>query len=147
MPTITLPVLPKKPWNAFLRSIFLPWYKASIHSHLEYAIQASSPILSWDCQALKSVQKLAVKFSKGLHHVPCETALQRLRLFFLARRRIRGNLVCMFKIMHGLLDFLCDTVFLPLTHTGLRGHTFKSHQQRCKTHRRQHAFSVRVGPC
>ncbi len=25
-------------------------------------------------------------------------------------------------------------------------HTFKIHQQRCKTHRRQHAFSVRRGP-
>ncbi len=78
-------------------SIFLPLYKAFIRPHLEYAIQASSPILSRDCQAIESVQKLAVKFVKGLRHVPHETAL-------LVRRRIRGDLICMYKIMHGLLD-------------------------------------------
>ncbi len=52
----------------------------------------------------------------------------------------------MFKIMHGLLDFPCDTVFAAPTPTGLRGFTFKIHQQWYKTRRRQHAFSVRVVP-
>ncbi len=82
-----------------------PLYKAFILPHLEYAIQASSPILSRDCQALEGVQKVAVKFVKGLRHVPYETALQRLRLFSLVRRRISGNLICMYKIIYGLLNF------------------------------------------
>ncbi len=73
---------------ALTPSIFLPLYKAFIRPHLEYAIQASSPILSRDCQVLESVQKLAVKFVKGLRHVPYETALHRLQLFSLIRRRI-----------------------------------------------------------
>ncbi len=60
-------------------SIFLPLYEKFTRSHLKYAVQASSPILSRDCQALESVQKLVLK---GLRHVPYETALQRLRLFF-----------------------------------------------------------------
>ncbi len=67
-------------------SIFFPLYKMFIRPHLEYAIQASFPILSRDCQALESVQKHAVKFVKGLRHAPYETALQRLRLFSLVRR-------------------------------------------------------------
>ncbi len=46
-----------------------------------------------------------MKFVKGLHHDPYETALQRLRLFSLVRKRIRGDLIYMYKIMHGLLDF------------------------------------------
>ncbi len=105
-----------------------------------------SPILSRDYQALEIVQKLAVKFVKGLRHVPYETALQRLQLFSLACRRIRNDLICMYEIMHGLLDFLYDVVFAAPTRIGLRGHTFKIHQQRCKTRRHQHAFSVRVLP-
>ncbi len=121
-------------------------YKAFIRPRLDYAIQASSPILSRDCQALESVQKLAVKFVKVLRHVPYETALQRLRLFSLVRRRIRGDLICMYKIMHGLLDFPCNAVFAAPSRIGLPGHTLKIHQQRCKTRRRQHAFSVRVIP-
>ncbi len=41
------------------------------------------PILSRDYQALESVQKLAVRFVKGLRHIPYETALQRLQLLSL----------------------------------------------------------------
>ncbi len=137
---------PKRSLAALIPRISLPLYKAFIRPHLEYAIQTSSPILSRDCQALESVQKLAVKFVKGLRRVPCETALQRLQLFSIVRRRIRGDLICMYKIMHGLLNFPCDAVFAAPTRIWLRGHTIKIHQQRCKTRRRQHAFSVRVFP-
>ncbi len=107
-----------------------------------------SPILSRDCQALNSVQKIAVKFVKGLRHVPCETALQQQQqqLFSLVRRRIRGDHICMYKIMHGLLDFPCGAVFAASIRIGLRVHTLNIHQQRCKTCRRQHAFSIRVVP-
>ncbi len=107
----------KRSFAALTPSIFLPLYKVFsshctfIRPHLEYAIQASSPILSRDCQALESVQKLAVKLVKGWRHVPYETALQRLQLFSLIRRKICGDLICMYKIMHGVLDFLCDAVF------------------------------------
>ncbi len=80
------------------------------------------PILSRDCKALESVQKLAVKFVKGQRPIPYETALQ--RLFTLVRCRIRGELICMYKRMHGLLDYPCDAVFDAPTSTGLRGHTF-----------------------
>ncbi len=73
---------------------------------LEYVVQASSPILSRGCQALESAQKLAQKF------VPYETALQRLWFLCLVHRRIRGDPICMYTIMHGLLDFPRGTVFV-----------------------------------
>ncbi len=92
-------------------SIFLPLYKAFIRPYLEYAIKTSSPILTRDWQAIESVQKLALKFLKGLRRVPYETALQRLRLFPLVRRRTLGDLICIYTIMHTLLDFSCDAVF------------------------------------
>ncbi len=121
-------------------SIFLHLYKAFIRPHLEYVF---SPILSRDCQAIESAQKVV----KRLRHVPYETALNRLRLFSLARRRrIRGELICMYKIVHGLLDFPTDTVFCFPHRIGLRCHTFKVPEQRCKNRRHQHAFSVRVVP-
>ncbi len=34
----------------------------------------------------------------------------------------------MYKIKHGLLDFPCDAFFAAPSRTGLRGHTFKTHQ-------------------
>ncbi len=90
----------------------LPLYKAFIHPHLEYAVQAPSPILSLDYQTLESIQKLALNFVKGLRHVPYETALQWLPRFSIVRRRIRVGLICTYKMIHGLLDFPCDSVLL-----------------------------------
>ncbi len=81
-----------------------------------------------------------------MRHFPYETALQRLRLFSLVRRRIPGDLISIYKIMHGLLDFPCYAVFAASIHIGLRGHTFKIHQQQCKNRVRQHELSVRVVP-
>ncbi len=92
------------------------------------------------------MQKLALKFVKGLRHVPYEAALVQLRLFSLARRRIRGDLKAMFKITHGLLEFPMATTFVYPTRQGLRGHVFKFHQQRCCTRRRHFAFTIRAVP-
>ncbi len=104
---ITLPVLPKSLWSDFFylkrpfatltSSIFLPLFKMFTRPHLGYAILASSPIVSRDSQAIESVQKLAVRFVKGLRHVPYEAALQRLWLFPLVRGRIRGDLISVVK--------------------------------------------------
>ncbi len=69
---------------------------------------------------LERVQKLAVKFLKGLRHIPYEAALQWLRLFSLVHRRNRGDPFCMYNIMHGLLDFQCDTNFATPARFGLR---------------------------
>ncbi len=134
----------KRSFVTLTPSIFSPCFKAFIRSHLEYAEQPISPIFSRVRQ--QSVQKRALKFVKELRHIPYETALWRLRLFSLVRRRIRGDLICMYTIMHVFLYFPSDTVFAATTHTGLRGYTFTIYQQRCKTRRRQRTFSVRVVP-
>ncbi len=52
-------------------------------------------------------------FVKGLRHVLYEAALQRLRLFSLVHRGIHGDLICIYKIMHGLLDFHATQFLLP----------------------------------
>ncbi len=106
-------------------SIFLPLYKTFIQPHLEYAIQAAHPILCRDAHALGNVQKLVLKFVKGLRHVPYDAALKQLRLFSLTHRRIRGDLIAMFKITHGLLEFPKETTFVYPPRKGLRGHAFK----------------------
>ncbi len=102
----------KRSFAALTPSIFLPLYKTFIRPHLEYAIQATHPILCRDVEALDKVQKLALKFVKGLRHVPYEAALTQLRLFSLTHRRIRGDLITMFKITHGLLEFPMESTFV-----------------------------------
>ncbi len=83
---------------------------------------------------------------KGLWHVPYEAALKQLRLFSLTHRRIRGDLMAIFKIIYGLFEFPMASTFAHPTRKGLRGHAYKFHQQRCCTHRRQFAFAIRAVP-
>ncbi len=52
----------------------------------------------------------------------------------------------MFKITHGLLEFLMASTFAHSTRKGLRGQAYKFHQQRYCTRRRQFAFTIRVVP-
>ncbi len=59
----------KRSFATLTRSNFLTLYKTFIHPHLEYAIQASSPILLRDFQAAESVHKLALTIVKGLRRV------------------------------------------------------------------------------
>ncbi len=122
-------------------NIFLPVHKTFIRPHVEYAIQATHPILCRDAEALEKVQKLALKFVKWLWHVPYEPALKQLCLFSLTRWRIRGDLITIFKSIHGLLEFPMASTFAHPTHKGLRGHAYKFHQQRCCARRRQFAFT------
>ncbi len=92
------------------------------------------------------MQKLALKFVKGLQHVPYEAALKQLCLFSLTHRLIRGDLIAMTKITHGLLEFLMASTFAQPTPKGLRGHAYKFRQQRCCTRHRQFAFTIRAVP-
>ncbi len=136
----------KRSFAALAPNIFLPLYKTFIRPHLKYSIQATHPILCRDADALEKVQKLALTFVKGLQYVPYEVTLKQLRLFSLTHRRIGGDLIAMFKITHGLLEFPMASTFPHPTHKGLRGHAYKFHQQRCCTRRRQFAFAIRAVP-
>ncbi len=64
----------KRSFVTLTPSIFLPLYKMFIRL-------IKHPILFRDTEALEKVQKLALKFVKGVQHVRYEAALQHLRLF------------------------------------------------------------------
>ena len=127
-------------------STFLPLYKAFVRPHLEYAVQASNPFLKKDILALERVQQLAVKMIKGYRHSPYLSSLQQLRLFSLARRRLRGDLIVAYKIRNRLMDLDWNRYFTSPLRPGLRGTTAKMWQQRPHSKRRQCSFAVRVPP-
>ncbi len=95
---------------------------------------------------LEKVQKLVLKFVKGLRHVPYEADLKWLHLYSLTHRRICGGLIVMFKITHGLLKFPMASAFAHQTRQGLRGHAYKFHHQRCCTDCRQFTCTIRAVP-
>ncbi len=92
----------KRLFAALTPQYFLPLYKIFIRLQLEFVIQSSSPILSRDAETEKIVKSLR--------------CMKQLRLFSLTHRQTRGDLLFMFKITHGLLEFPMDSTFTHPTH-------------------------------
>ncbi len=60
-----------------------------------------------------------------VRHDPYKAAIKQLLLLYLTSRRIRSDLMSMYRISHGLLEFPTETAFNHLTRPGLCGHAFK----------------------
>jgi len=72
-----------------------------VRPHLEFAIQAWSPYYSTDISELEKIQRRATKLIPELRHLEYEERLKMLNLTSLEVRRLRGDLIQVFKILKG----------------------------------------------
>ena len=79
----------------------IPLYKAIVRPHLEYCIQAWRPHLRKDIDKLERVQRRATRMTPEMQTRCYEDRLQLCNLTTLETRRIRGDQIEVFKIMHG----------------------------------------------
>ena len=120
-------------------------YKGYIRPHLEYAVQAWSPHLRKDIDCLERVQRRATRMVHGLERKSYAERLRVLCLTSLERRRQRGDLIELFKILTGREGLSSDR-FFKLSSTGheLRGHELRLFRPRCRLAVRQNCFSQRA---
>ena len=86
------------------RYTWIRLYKQYVRPHLEYAVQAWCPWTDGDIDAIEAVQKRAVKMVSGLSSSSYEGRLAELGLTTLAQRRHRGDMIEVWKILHGKED-------------------------------------------
>jgi len=124
---------------------FLLIYKTYIRPHLEYCVQAWSPHLVKDMECLERVQKIATKLVPALRNLDYGERLKRLGLTTLQTRRVRGDLIEVFKIMTGREKINRDQFFhMSQNLHGLRGHSLKITKERSSRDVRKYFFSQRV---
>ena len=79
-----------------------------------------------------------------LRKLPYEERLERMNLYPLEQRRLRGDLIETFKILTGKEDVDSSDFFHRAIKADLRGHDWKFFKQRSRLNARKHFFSQRV---
>ena len=70
--------------------------------------------------------------------------LKTLKLPTLAYRRIRGDMIETYKIVHNIYDTEVSQGILQMSNTGRRGHTKKLFKKRAEKEVRKNFFSIRI---
>jgi len=124
---------------------FLVIYKTYIRPHLEYCIQAWSPHLIKDIQCLERVQKSATNLIPALKKYNYIDRLKKLGLMTLQIKRVRGDMIQVYKIMTGKDKIDREQLFqLADSNYALRGHSLKIRKDRRHLDIRKHFSRKRV---
>ena len=119
-------------------------YCAYVRPTLEYCVQAWSPTYEKDCWLLERVQKRATKMVNGIRNLEYEERLKILNMFSLKYRRLRGDLIEVFKFVNGQHVGYLKGMFEFNTENRGRSHEHKLIIKHSRTRLRQSFFSRRV---
>ena len=123
----------------------LKLYNSLVRPHLEYCVQFWSPYYRKDIEKLERVQRRITKMIPRLRNIPYEERLKELNLFNLSKRRMRGDLIEMFKIFKGFDNVNAeDYVTVDRSSTTRRHNSFKIIGKRFSSNEAKHFFFNRV---
>ena len=119
-------------------------YKGVIRPVIEYASSVYSTMLMKDINKIESIQRRATKMVIGLSDKSYEERLNYLNLPTLRYRRLRGDMINVYKYLHKLY-WVDSEKLLPLNKDmRTRGHEYKLQSLNCNTRSRLHFFTQRV---
>uniref|UniRef100_M3XLH7 Reverse transcriptase domain-containing protein n=1 Tax=Latimeria chalumnae TaxID=7897 RepID=M3XLH7_LATCH len=124
--------------------VITPLYRALVRPHLEYCVQFWSPRLRCDIESVERVQRRATRLIEGMEGLNYSERLQKLHMFTLEKRRMRGDMITVFKILHDPDTMVQDELFHPVNESRTRGHNLRVRGGKFKTNVRKYYFSERV---
>jgi hypothetical protein len=125
------------------KNVILSLYKALVRPHLEYCIQAWRPHLIKDINKLEKVQRRATRMIIECRGLSYEERLKILGLTTLETRRIRADMLEVFKILKGF-EGISGDVFFRVECTRTRGHSMKLYKERVNKDVCKFSFGNRV---
>ena len=123
--------------------IVVPLYKSLVRPLLEYAVQFWSPDLRKDIQRLERIQARATKLIPKLRNLSYERRLDALDMYSLEMRRLRGQLIQVYKLLHHI-DNIEFEKFFTLSDNVTRNNGYKLNAKRFYTRASERFFSNSV---
>ena len=125
--------------------MFVLLFRALVRPILEYAQSVWSPYLKKHIDMIENVQRRSTKVIPGFKNLTYEERLRKLKLPTLKYRRLRGDMIEVYKILHGIYDKrVTAELFNVSDQTRTRGHSFKLEKHRCRLEIRKNFFTSRV---
>ena len=101
----------KRHFKTRKKETILTLYNTLVRPHLEYAVQFWAPSQRKDIERLEAVQARATKLIPSIRHLNYHRRLNRLNMFSLEKRRLRGQLIETFKILNGINNVNSERLF------------------------------------
>ncbi|KAK4321860.1 hypothetical protein Pmani_007323 [Petrolisthes manimaculis] len=133
----------RRTFTALDNPTFRCLFKTMVRPHLEYAQSVWSPYRKKDVITIENVLRRASKLVPGLKDLTYPERLQVLGLPTMAYRRIRGDMIEVFKILNGHYDSEVN-LHLEKNTGSTRGNSHKLFKERCRTKGRQMFFRLRI---
>ena len=119
-------------------------YTSLVRPRLEYCTQACRPWLQQDVNLLESVQRRMTRLIPGwADKYTYEQRLRKLHLTTLETRRLRADLIEVFKMINQM-DNVNLSDFFQINCNNTRGHEYKFQKTRARLDIRKYSFSSRV---
>ena len=125
------------------KKVILNLYKSLVRPHIEYCVQAWRPHLIKDIAILEKVQRRATRMIEECKGKTYAERLELVGLTTLETRRLRADLIEVFKIIKGY-EGLEENAFFKRQESVTRGHTFKLYKQRVHKDVFKFSFGHRV---
>ena len=123
--------------------MFVQLYKAIVRPILEYGHTAWEPQHKTQRSRIEDVQRRATRLISTISTLPYPERLRRLNLPSLEHRRLRGDMIDMFKYLNEIYDASSPVFTHADKNLGTRGNTKKLFKHHCEGKTRSNFFSER----